>query len=171
MPNENAIYRGLIVREGRPEDHPRIIAVLEKWWGGRDLTAMLPRLFLDHFCDTSLVVEEEETLVAFLVGFLSPARPEEAYIHFAGVHPDYRGMGIGTGLYRRFFRLCRDNGRRIVRSCTSPVNKGSVKFHRKMGFQVSKGDARIDGLDVTLDYNRPGDPKVCFVKCEPLQTR
>ena len=26
---------------------------LLEWWGGRDLTAMLPKLFLNHFNDTS----------------------------------------------------------------------------------------------------------------------
>jgi hypothetical protein len=30
-----------------------------------------------------------------------------------------------------------------------------------MDFDISKGDDRIDGLAVTSDYNRPGDPKVC----------
>ena len=96
------------------------------------------------------------------MGFLSPARPGEGYIHFAGVHPDYRGRGIGTHLYERFFDLCREGGRTMVRSCTSPVNKGSVNFHRRMGFSLSRGNARVDGLEVTLDYNRPDDPKVLF---------
>jgi L-amino acid N-acyltransferase YncA len=164
MENEITLPHGLMVRKSRPEDHPRIIAVLKQWWDGRDLTAMLPRLFLDHFCDTSLVVEKEETLVAFLVGFLSPARPEEGYIHFAGVHPDYRGQGIGAGMYRQFFRLCSENGRQSVRSCTSPVNKGSIRFHQRLGFSISPGRQNIDGVAVTPDYNRPGDPKVLFKK-------
>ena len=156
--------KGLTLRHGQPADHARIIAVLKQWWGGRDLTGMLPKLFLDHFCNTSYIVEKEDLLVAFLVAFLSPARPHEGYIHFGGVHPEYRGMGIGAHLYQRFFDLCRTDGRRIVRACTSPVNKDSVKFHKSMGFTLSNGNARIDGLTVTLDYNRPGDPKVLFEK-------
>jgi L-amino acid N-acyltransferase YncA len=164
MSKETALPDGLTLRKGRPEDHPRIVAVLKQWWGGRDLTAMLPRLFLDHFCDTSFVVEQEEALVAFLVGFLSPSKSKEGYIHFAGVHPDCRGMGIGAGLYRQFFRLCSENERHIVRSCTSPVNKESIGFHLRMGFSIAPGREKIDGVPVTPDYNRPGDPKVCFVR-------
>jgi GNAT superfamily N-acetyltransferase len=160
--------RGLIIRKACSADHTRIIAVLKAWWGGRDLTALLPRLFLDHFGNTSFIIEkalegaEERPLVAFLIGFLSPARTDEGYIHFVGVAPGHRGCGIGAHLYARFFDLCRENGRHIVRSCTSPVNHTSVAFHRKMGFDISKGDAHIDGWEVTNDYNRPGDPKVCF---------
>jgi GNAT superfamily N-acetyltransferase len=160
-----ALPGGLILRYARSADHARIIKVLKTWWGGRDLTPLLPRLFLDHFGNTSFVVEEAvagSPLVAFLVGFLSPARAEEGYIHFVGVAPVHRGRGIGAHLYERFCDLCRENGRLMVRSCTSPVNKTSVAFHRKMGFGISKGDAHIDGLEVTSDYNRPGDPKVCF---------
>jgi hypothetical protein len=29
-------------------------------------------------------------------------------------------------------------------------------------FFISKGDAEIDGVPVTLDYNKPDDPKVLF---------
>ena len=153
---------GLEIRTCRPEDHSRIIGVLKDWWGGRDLTWMLPKLFLNHFHNTSFVIERGDELIAFLVGFLSPARPREGYIHFVGVRPEYRGSGIGRLLYDRFFQICKDSGRNIVRSCTSPVNKGSIEFHRRMGFEISKGNAEMEGVQVTLDYNKPDDPKVLF---------
>ena len=152
----------LTLRNSIPADHQRIIAVLKEWWGGRDLTWLVPRLWLNHFNDTSFVIEKEDELVAFLIGFLSPANPKEGYIHFAGVHPEYRGIGFGGYLYNRFFEICRANDRDLVRSCTSPVNKGSIAFHKKMGFILSKGDAEIDGIPVTQDYNKPNDPKVLF---------
>ena len=65
-------------------------------------------------------------------------------------------------LYQRFFDLCRARGRRRVRACTSPVNRASVGFHQRMGFRISPGNALSDGIQVTLDYNRPDDPKVLF---------
>ena len=97
-----------------------------------------------------------------MIGFLSPSRTNEGYIHFAGVHPDFRGIGIGKSLYDRFLRICKENGRNIIRACTSPVNKGSIEFHKKIGFNILKGNAQIDGIQVTLDYNKPNDPKVLF---------
>jgi len=156
------LNEGLNVRNCSPSDHPRIIGVLKDWWGGRDLTVMLPKLFLVHFCNTSFVVEKNDELIAFLIGFLSPARPGEGYIHFAGVHPDHRSCGIGRFLYRRFFEICTANGCDTVRACTSPVNRGSVAFHQKIGFEISEGNAIMEGVRVALDYNRPDDPKVLF---------
>ena len=46
---------------------------LLEWWGGRDLTAMLPKLFLNHFNDTSFVAENNDRMIGFLIGFLSPS--------------------------------------------------------------------------------------------------
>ena len=103
-------------------------------------------------------------LAGFLIGFLSPAKPDEGYIHFVGIHPDCRGRDLGRYLYVVFFDCCRAQGRTVVRSCTSPVNRGSIGFHRKMGFQLVPGNARDGDVPVTLDYNRPGDDKVLFVK-------
>jgi ribosomal protein S18 acetylase RimI-like enzyme len=154
--------KGLTVRNSCPADHQKIIVVMKDWWGGRDLTPMLPKLFLDHFCDTSFIIEKEEDLIAFLIGFLSPSRPREGYIHFVGVHPNYRGIGLGEFLYHRFFNSCKKNHRDTIRACTSPVNKGSIAFHTKVGFSISKGNGDIDGIQVSLDYNGPGDLKVLF---------
>lgn len=149
-------------RHTRPGDHKRIIAVQKDWWDGRDLTALLPMMFLVHFSDSSIILEKDGEMIAFLIGFLSPAQKNEGYIHLLGVHPRYRGMGLGRRLYLRFFDFCRSNGRHIVRACTSPENKSSIGFHQKMGFEIEGGNAEVDGIPVTLDYNRPGDHKVLF---------
>ena len=157
-----ALQNDFKIRHTTPKDHKLIIAILKDWWGGRDLTWMLPKLFLVHFCNTSFVIEKNGKLVAFLIGFLSPSNPKEGYIHFVGVHPDFRGIGIGKSLYDLFFGICKENGRNVIKACTSPVNKGSIEFHKKIGFSISKGNAKIDGTQVTLDYNKPGDSKVRF---------
>lgn len=153
---------GLQVRNSKPTDHQPIISVMNDWWGGRDLSWMLPKLFLVHFNNSSFIIEKDGELVAFLIGFLSQARFNEGYIHFAGVHPAYRGTGLGRNLYNRFFQICRDHGRDTIRACTSPVNIGSIEFHRKLGFDILPGDTEIEGIPVTLNYNKPNDPKVLF---------
>ena len=154
------------IRKADPLDHDRIIGALQEWWGGRDLTAMLPKLFLNHFHDTSFVAENDDQMIGFLIGFLSPSPKlkNEAYVHFMGVHPNFRNKSIGKTLYVRFFEVCRTYGRTVVRACTSPVNKGSVEFHKRIGFQLDAGDDEIDGFPVTRDYNRPDDHKVRFSK-------
>lgn len=97
---------------------------------------MLPRLFLDHFHRTSLIAEHRDRLAGFLVGFLSPSLPDEAYVHFVGVSPAQRRNGLARALYERFFDLARADGRKIVGAVTSPVNTSSIAFHQRMGFAV-----------------------------------
>ena len=141
------------MRPARPADYDAIAAVVDDWWG-RPIGGSLPRLFLDHFHTTSLVAEQADgALAGFLVGFVSPARPAEAYIHFVGVSPDHRRSGLGQRLYEAFFDLARAEGRRVVRSVTSPVNSGSIAFHRRLGFTAS---------EPVPDYDGPGRDLVTF---------
>ena len=66
------------IRPLRPSDHAPVIAVIDEWWGGRPMAQMLPRLFFDHFTDTSFAADRDGGLAGFLVGFVSPAQPGEA---------------------------------------------------------------------------------------------
>lgn len=153
-----------VVRNIRPADHPGIVSVVPAWWGGRDLTGFLPRLYFVHFCDTSFVIEKEGGLVGFLIGFLSPAKPDEGYIHFCGVKPEERSQGLGRYLYGRFFNVCETHRRTVVRACTSPVNSASIAFHSRLGFTIEPGDIDVDGVTAHRNYNRPGDTRVLFRK-------
>ncbi len=110
------------------------------------MTHLLPRLFFDHFQTTSFIVEDDGSLAAFLVGFVSQSHPKEAYIHFVGVGPEYRQSGLARQLYEKFFAT--------VRCLTSPVNEASVAFHKRMGFSVSTG----------TDYAGPGQDRILFCK-------
>jgi ribosomal protein S18 acetylase RimI-like enzyme len=93
------------VRTAEPSDYERIVAVVDDWWGGRNMRPLLPRLFLNHFADSSLVVEDDGRLEAFLIGFLSSARPDEAYVHFVGVRPGCRRSGLARALYGSPYRV------------------------------------------------------------------
>lgn len=140
-------------RQARPDDHAAIVAVLDEWWG-RPMTGMVPRLFLEHFHDTSTVAElDDGSMAGFLVGFLSPAQPQAAYIHFVGVRPDTRGQGLARNLYERFFELARSAGRTEVQCITGPSNTGSIAFHTALGFEVA---GPIE------QYEAPGEPRMTF---------
>ena len=155
------------IRALRPSDHARVIVVIDQWWGGRPMAQMLPRLFFDHFTDTSFAVDRDDALTGFLVGFVSQARPGEAYIHFVGVHPGERGHGLGRRLYGTFFDAVRARRCTRVRAVTSPVNTGSVAFHRRMGFRLEPGDAHVGDIPVATGYDGPGQDRVRFVRDLP----
>lgn len=143
----------MLIRNAEPSDYARVIAVVDEWWGGRQMAAMLPKLFFVHFRDTSFVAEDGCALAGFLCGFLSQTYPDEAYIHFVGVDPGRRGSGLGRELYERFFAAVEP--RSIVRAVTSPVNERSVAFHRALGFDVER---------IEEDYDGRGEARVLLVK-------
>ena len=134
----------ILVRTAAAADYDQIIAVLDDWWG-RPVRQALPRLFLDHFHATSFVAELDGDLAGFLIGFMSPSLPDAAYIHFVGVHPQFRGSGLARVLYQRFFELAAADGRRVVSAVTAPRNTGSIAFHTAMGFTVTEPIPGYDG--------------------------
>jgi ribosomal protein S18 acetylase RimI-like enzyme len=145
------------VRHARPDDHARIVAVIDDWWGGRRLSALVPALFLEHFAGTSYVAETDEgDLAGFLIGFRSQDHPDEAYVHFLGVHPAHRGSGLGRELHDRFADQVAADGVRRVRCVTSVVNTASVDFHTRIGFRVEGTDEPVaaDGVDDVVGHVR-----------------
>lgn len=161
---------GVGTRHPTADDHARVIAVLDDWWGGfqgeegaRRRAARLPRLFLEHFADTSFVAEGPDgRLAGFLVGFLSQSQPATAYIHFVGVDPSWRCTGLARGLYARFFEEAARRGARTVRCVVSPGNEGSLAFHRRLGFVPDPGDAIVDGVPVRRDHDGPGLDRIAL---------
>jgi ribosomal protein S18 acetylase RimI-like enzyme len=143
----------MYVRHAEPTDYGLVIDVIDQWWGGRAMAAMLPKLFFVHFRDTSFVAEDDGGLAGFLCGFRSQTHLDEAYVHFVGVDPKRRGAGLGRALYERFFAAVAP--RSIVRAVTSPVNERSVAFHRAIGFEVERVDE---------DYDGRGEARVLLVK-------
>ncbi|WP_327011105.1 GNAT family N-acetyltransferase [Dactylosporangium sp. NBC_01737] len=157
------------------DDHGRVMAVMDEWWGGLGGEAgslyratLLPRLYFQHFTDTSYVLDlPGKDLGAFLVGFVSQSEPGTGYIHFVGVAPALRRTGVGGALYRRFFTDVAARGVRKVHSITGVGNRRSVAFHTRLGFTLEPGDAEVDGLPVHRNYDGPGRDSVKFVKHLP----
>jgi ribosomal protein S18 acetylase RimI-like enzyme len=152
------------IRQARSSDYDVVIGIVDEWWGGRHMRAILPRLFFEHFDVTSFVVQDEGKVIGFLCGFLSQSFAREAYIHFVGIHPEYRKRDVGRQLYEKFFAVATSHGRDTVRCVTSPVNKTSIAFHARLGFEIEPGDGTLEGVPIHRDYDGPGEDRVLFVK-------
>jgi GNAT superfamily N-acetyltransferase len=117
-----------------------VIAAIDAWWPGLHMVhGVCPQLFR-HVGDSCILVEHEDRLIGFLVGFVSQRLPDSGYIHYAGVHPDHRGAGLGREMYRRFAALTRARGRTEVFAETGAWNLRSIAFHRRLGFVLVPGD-------------------------------
>jgi predicted GNAT superfamily acetyltransferase len=152
------------IRHAEPSDYQPVIAVVNDWWGGRSMSDMLPKLFFIHFHETSFVAERDGEMVGFLNGFFSQTYLDTAYIHFVGIHPAVRKLGVGHRLYEHFFDASLKYGRSLVRCVTSLGNKTSIAFHKRLGFTIEPGNTEVDGVQVNRDYDGPGEERVLFVK-------
>ncbi len=155
----------LTFRRPTEADHPGLVSQVDEWWAGRKIHQLLPRLWFRHFSETSWLAEDAGgRTVGFLVGFISQDRPDEAYIHLAGVGPNHRRAGIGRELYSRFCSDVAGRGVRHVSTVTWPGNRASVLFHRALGFtvQAGPGTQNLYGTQSYPDYDAEGDDRVVF---------
>lgn len=149
------------------DDHPRLVAVVDEWWGGRRLRDRLPRLWLQHFTGTSWIAEDPDgRLRGFLVAFLSQDDPATGYVHMVAVDPNARRRGIGRALYERAFADLATHGARRVTAITWPGDRTSVAFHRAMGFRADDGPGTrpIYGTPAHPDHDGGGEDRVVFLR-------
>ncbi len=157
----------LVFRRPVAADHARIAEVMDEWWGGRRMRALLPRLWLEHFTGTSWIAEDPDgRLRGFLVAFLGQDDPETGYVHLIAADPNRRHAGIGRALYERAFADLAAHGARRVTAVTWPGNRTSVAFHRAMGFRVDDGPGTqaIYGTPAHPDHDGPGEDRVVFLR-------
>lgn len=155
------------LRRPSQADHAAIVEVVDEWWGGRRMRALLPRLWFQHFTGTSWIAEDRDgTLVGFVIGFISPDRPEEAYVHLIATNPNRRRRGVGRQLYERFLDDVAARGVHRVRAITWPGNRVSVEFHRRLGFRADDGPGtvKIHGVPAHPDYDADGEDRAVFVR-------
>ncbi|MFF4799230.1 GNAT family N-acetyltransferase [Streptomyces sp. NPDC001351] len=124
-------------------DHPR-------YWGERDLRDLHLLALVQEFGETCLVARSDDGILGYLIGFVTPGGT--GYVHLIATRDDARGSGLGRELYGAFTEAARRQGAVRLKAITSLGNKGSVAFHRSLGFEVR----------VEEDYNGPGEDRVVF---------
>ncbi len=157
------------IRYRRPveADHARILAVIDEWWGGRRVRAILPRLWFIDFSGTSWVAEAADgRIVGFLVGYLSPDDPTLAAVHLVGVAPGFRRRGIGRALHEAFAEDARRHGARRVRALAWPAERSSVRFHEALGFWIDDGPGsqRLYGIPSYPNYDGDGADRTILLR-------
>ena len=107
------------------------------------------------FHQTSLVLDGPAGPVGFLVGILSPADRQRAYIHFVGVAPCAAPpAGWPACATPSSSRWPGPKAGPSVSAVTAPGNATSTGFHQAMGFTGAS--------DPVPDYNGPGRDLVVF---------
>ncbi|MDT7840341.1 GNAT family N-acetyltransferase [Streptomyces justiciae] len=136
-------------------DIQQVLADHSRYWGERDLRSLHLLALVQEFGSTCLVARDDTGILGYLVGFVTP--DATGYVHLIATRDDARGTGLGRRLYDAFTEAARKQGAVRLKAITSVANKGSVAFHRGLGF-----DARVQE-----DYNGPGQPMVVFTRALP----
>jgi len=99
--------------------------------------------FYDHFLAAArgypavVVKDDVETIVGF--AFLHPYRPGRTFRRAAEITyfilPEHTGKGIGTTVLKRFKLAAKEQGIDTLLANISSRNDGSLRFHRKNGFE------------------------------------
>jgi ribosomal protein S18 acetylase RimI-like enzyme len=92
-----------------------------------------------------------------------PLAAGEAHLRMLGVHPDYRGRGIGRALVIASLDLARAQGKHRLTLDTSPVMLAAQRMYAAMGFTATGAHRTPDGVDL-LGYRRD-------IVSEPSTTR
>jgi ribosomal protein S18 acetylase RimI-like enzyme len=155
------------------EDFPHISSNLDAWWGGRNMSPMLPKLWFKDFATTSFAIRGDDSRpIAFLVGYISQSDKTKAYVHFVGVDPEYRTEGLGRSLYEAFATKAFDLGANRIEAVTSPSNTTSLRFHESLGFMAKDRSGRLVLPTQALghrNFDGIGEDRVVLVK--PLTAR
>jgi ribosomal protein S18 acetylase RimI-like enzyme len=108
------------------------------------MVPMLPKLWFKDFASTSFVIRNEKSQpIAFLVGYISQADKGKAYVHFVGVDPEYRTVGLGRSLYEAFATKAFGLGANRIEAVTSPINTKSLRFHESLGFMAKESGGEM----------------------------
>jgi GNAT superfamily N-acetyltransferase len=133
-------------------DYDYIVRTIDHWWGG-PTSALAHPIFFYELGNHAMVVEADDRLVGFLLGFIVP-EPPKGYVHLVGIDPDYRRKHVGSLLYQAFEKRCREARCSSMKAITTLGNEASVRFHEALGWITEQVD----------DYAGPGRTRVVFTK-------
>jgi L-amino acid N-acyltransferase YncA len=127
-------------------------------WMGRPVGLVMHRLFFDQLGPSGVWLERRGAVAGFLLGLVSEAEPDLAYVHMHVVAPVWRGRGAGERLYREFCARAAARGCRRVRALAAPDRASSRRFHERLGFAGSAAPG----------YLGPGGDRIVYERALPL---
>ena len=161
------VTAAITLRRPTEADHPRLIAQVDEWWGGRKVHALLPRLWFQHFTGDVVGRRGRRRPAGRVPRRVRQPRPpgRRPTSTWSASARTIDGRAWAGRLYERFFDDVRaQRGVRRVTAVTWPGNRASVGFHRALGFSPfdGPGTQNLYGTPAFADYDADGDDRVVF---------
>jgi ribosomal protein S18 acetylase RimI-like enzyme len=139
-------------------DYASARSVVAEWFG-HPVGLVMHRLFFEQLGPSGVwVADAAGEPAGFLLGLVSEAEPDLAYVHMHAVAPRLRGRGVGELLYREFCARAAARGCRRVRALAAPDRLASRRFHERLGFTGTWSPG----------YLGPGIDRYVFERALPL---
>lgn len=139
------------IRQCTPDDVDALVAINNSGYPAVPIATSDEMLALLSMCSLALIAENEDGTALGFVMAMDPGLnyPSENYVFFEARFTNHlyidrivlteesRGLGLGSTLYERIFERARLDGRERV-TCevnVEPPNPGSLRFHRRWGFE------------------------------------
>jgi ribosomal protein S18 acetylase RimI-like enzyme len=123
---------------------------------------------LRYFYNSCFIVEDNDKIIGFVMGFSSQADTTKFFLWQIGVTPRYRGQNIGTILLKRLENEAKNHGCKRIELTVDPENVPSQKLFEKNGYfnmSVMEGETiEINGNTAVKDYYKPGRHFILFQK-------
>jgi ribosomal protein S18 acetylase RimI-like enzyme len=155
------------LRHATEADQPRLVGLVDEWFGGRRVRHLVGRAWFRHFGSTSWLADDPAGRpIGFLIGYRSPDRPAEAVVHLVGVDPNHRRRGIARDLVASFLSEVARDGVSIVTALAWPDDPIAICWFGAVEFRPDDGPGsqRLFGTTAFPDYDGDGEDRVVFVR-------
>ena len=157
---------GVVLRHATEDDQPRIVGLVDEWFGGRRVQHLVVRAWFRHFGSTSWLAKDEAGRpIGVLLGFRSPDRPADAVVHLVAVGPNRRRQGVGRSLVDAFRGQLEGAGVTTLTALARPDEPVAIAFFRALSFRPDEGPGSRNLFSVPAfpDHEGAGEDRVVFV--------
>jgi L-2,4-diaminobutyric acid acetyltransferase len=119
-------------------------------------------LMARHFCDTSIVAEEDDQLLGFVTGYIPPNQPRVLFIWQVGVVPQARGRGLASRMIKALLDRADMEDVLYIETTVTPSNQASTRLFERLAEKMDAPLAKTLWFPKSYFYEDDHEGEVGF---------